>query len=44
MTDFRHATTLHDILAGFNSIQQVPLQATHRDGGAVDRVVTKVDQ
>ena len=35
---------LHDIIASFDCFQQVPLQPTHRGGGTLDLVITKVKQ
>ena len=44
ITDDRHAMTFRDIIASFNYIQQVPLHPTHRGGGTLALVVTKVEQ
>ena len=44
IADDRHAIALRDLLASFDCIQQVLLQPTHRDGGTLDLVVTKVEQ
>ena len=44
ITDDRHAMTLRNITASFECILQVPLQPTHRHGGTLDVVVTKVVQ
>ena len=38
------AARLRDLLQSFDCVQQVPLTPTHREGGALDLVVTKPEQ